>query len=247
VAVLTGYFDESGIHEGDHLCVVSGFIGNDAQWGAFVNDWIPAIKPRPNLHMVKLKWDRYPHLIAPLLAKLGPIPHKYNLKPLSVSVPWRDYNCIVKAKVDGEFANPYITCAMSCIAVALTQIIGKDDIYFWFDWQEGLRRETMEKLKSLVFDLAGVDSRVKGMDFIKRKNTVCTDPGDYLAYIVRERGIDENSPKAIMGKSIIGSGGYGGQIRPEQLEEMVAYWQSDRTIKSLMEEFSRNPFFRGLK
>jgi hypothetical protein len=59
VAILSGYFDESGTHEGDHLCVVSGFVGNDAQWGAFINDWVPAIKPRLNLHMRKLKWKKY--------------------------------------------------------------------------------------------------------------------------------------------------------------------------------------------
>jgi hypothetical protein len=30
--MLTAYFDESGIHEGPHLCVVAGYLGNDAQW-----------------------------------------------------------------------------------------------------------------------------------------------------------------------------------------------------------------------
>jgi hypothetical protein len=30
-------FDESGIHKGDHLCVVAGFVGNDAQWLSFIH------------------------------------------------------------------------------------------------------------------------------------------------------------------------------------------------------------------
>lgn len=32
MAMLTAYFDESGIHPGNHVCVVGGFIGNDVQW-----------------------------------------------------------------------------------------------------------------------------------------------------------------------------------------------------------------------
>jgi hypothetical protein len=52
---ITAYFDESGIHKGDHLCVVAGFVGNDAQWLSFIHDWIAALKPRPNLP-VKFIW-----------------------------------------------------------------------------------------------------------------------------------------------------------------------------------------------
>ena len=54
-AMLTAYFDESGIHKGDHLCVVAGFVGNDAQWLSFIHNWIAALKPRPNLP-VKFIW-----------------------------------------------------------------------------------------------------------------------------------------------------------------------------------------------
>src|SRR5271157_452890 len=80
LAALTAYFDESGIHEGDHRCVVAGFVGNDPQWQAFASDWIAAIKPRKNLHMCELPWKRRPHRVIPLLASLGPIPSKYNLR-----------------------------------------------------------------------------------------------------------------------------------------------------------------------
>ena len=102
MALLTGYFDESGIHEGDHLCVISGFVGNDAQWTAFAADWIPAVHPRLNLHMKELRWNQHPERIKKLLLKLGPIPYKYNLKPVSVSLSWRDYNSYVKGADSDE-------------------------------------------------------------------------------------------------------------------------------------------------
>src|SRR6266851_3188001 len=82
IAMLTAYFDESGIMDDQQLCIVAGFIGNEAQWGSFASDWIAAIKPRPHLHMKKLRWRQHPDRVAEDLARYGPIPHKYNLKPV---------------------------------------------------------------------------------------------------------------------------------------------------------------------
>src|SRR5580704_3157557 len=248
LALLTAYFDESGVHHGDHLCVVAGFVGNDAQWQAFAADWIPAIRPRLNLLMTELPWTRRPHRVTPLLEKLGPIPHKYNLKPVSVSLPWSDYNSVVKGKVDPTFTNPYIACAMAAISVTLREIAGTDEVFFLFDRQEGLRRETMEMLRDVVFKYLGMDSRVKGIDFIPRRSTVCLDPADYLAFTVRERGIDEKSIKATSGDSIIGTkGGYGGVVSPEQLAWMLEEWQRDGLSADILAEMVKNPFFRGPK
>src|SRR5271157_4452705 len=67
-AMLTGYFDESGIASNQQLCVVSGFVGNEAQWASFVADWIPALgHHRKNLHMTKLRWRaRYDKIVRDL-------------------------------------------------------------------------------------------------------------------------------------------------------------------------------------
>lgn len=119
MALLTGYFDESGIHEGDHACVVAGFVGNDAQWHAVAADWIPAIRPRQNLHMKKLKWNRYPDRISKLLSELGPIPHNYNLKPVAIGLKWSDYNSVVKGKLKHKLTHPYMMCAVTAISQVL--------------------------------------------------------------------------------------------------------------------------------
>ena len=104
MAVLTGYFDESGIHGAD-VCVVAGFVGNDAQWGAFASEWIPAIHPARNLHMRRLRWNQHPDATALRLSKLGPIPHKYNLRPVVAGLKWADYNAVVKGKVNERFVS----------------------------------------------------------------------------------------------------------------------------------------------
>jgi hypothetical protein len=70
--MLTGYFDESGVHKGDHLCVVAGYFGDEAQWSAFANDWIKALGRMKNLHMKRLRWHK-PERVGKLLPRLGPI------------------------------------------------------------------------------------------------------------------------------------------------------------------------------
>jgi hypothetical protein len=257
MALLTAYFDESGIHEGDHWCVVAGFVGNDAQWAAFAKDWFEAIKPRSNLHMTELRWNQHPERIAPLLAKLGPIPYKYNLKAVGVSLKWSDYNSFVKGKVRERFTKPYQICAQSCIGAVLYEIAGSDDVYFIFDRQEGIRREVMQTMRDFVFERVGVDSRIKGLDFIKRTSTLCLDPADYLAFIIRERSIDENSKKAKLGMSIVGDIGYGGRIGPHQLQWMVDSLAEDgfapdqplpqHVPQKLIESLMQNPYWRGPK
>src|SRR5208283_2300018 len=72
LAMLTAYFDESGIHKGDHLCVVAGWVGNDAQWTSFVVDWIKALGHRKNLHMKSLRsWSGHRAYYERFLSKLG--------------------------------------------------------------------------------------------------------------------------------------------------------------------------------
>jgi hypothetical protein len=237
MALLTAYFDESGVH-GQHSCVIAGFVGNDAQWQSLASDWIKAIKPRTNIHMKKLRWNQHPERIAPLLAKLGPIPHKYNLKPVTVSLSWSHYNSIVKGNVDERFTNPYIVAAWVAIAVVMNQIAANDDVLFIFDRQEGRRRETMEYMRDVLLKETRVDSRIKNIDLIDRKGTVCLDPADYLAFAVRERGISLNSTKAILCAPIIGTEGFGGRISEDQLRWMVEGWQRPEVGDALLREWA---------
>lgn len=105
----------------------------------------------------------------------------------------------------------------------------------------------MHRLRDTVFDWFGMDSRVAGIDFIPRQQTVCLDPADYLAYVVHERSIDENSFKARTDQSIMGPGGYGGTICPEDLESMVEYWDNPDLLQNVLRDILENPFFRGPK
>ena len=90
---ITAYLDESG-HSGLGHVVVAGFFGNESQWAAFAPAWEQALKPKKSLHMRKLHWN-HPRAQR-LLARLGPIPYKYDLRPVFGSVFVKDYYDLVE-------------------------------------------------------------------------------------------------------------------------------------------------------
>ena len=248
MALLTAYFDESGINPDEHTCVVAGFIGNNEQWTALADDWIKAIHPRKNLHMRALRWKQHPDRVEKVLAKTGPIPSKYNLTPVGVSLGWDDYSRIAKGKVSEEYRTPYMLCAVAAVSVVLLEVVGKnDEVYFLFDRHEGLRTETMNAVRDVGFEWFGMDSRYRGLDFIPRKPTVCLDPGDYLAYILRESAIDPRSYKARVGKSIINRKIHGGKIPVRYFQWLVDGDQRPDGLERAIHDLAQHPFFRGPK
>jgi hypothetical protein len=260
IAMLTAYFDESGIHNGDHLCVVAGFIGDEAQWGAFAADWIPAIHPRPHLHMKKLRWKQHPESVADTLAKLGPIPERYNLKPVFAGLWQRDYDRFMKGKIRPKYVNPYIACAMGCMLTVMDSIAGTDHVLFVFDRQD-VHRKAIDRLNELVYKLMDFDPRVENVITATRprygsklSKNVCLDPADFLAFEIREHHIDHNSFKAAAGASIMGTKPmYGNVFSSEDIEDMANKFiaagmvpgggvadLSDETIAGFMSRKQRN-------
>jgi hypothetical protein len=82
---------------------------------------------------------------------------------------------------------------------------------------------------------------------MKHTDTVCLDPADYLAYIARERAIDQNSKRAKLGESIIGVNGHGGIIPAQYLEVIAKEKDHPESLKHAVESLAQNPYFRGPK
>src|ERR1035438_10388491 len=121
LAMLTAYVDESGIHPGNHLCVVAGYYGNDAQWGGFIGQWIPALCQRKNLHMRELRWKEEAR-IGPMLAKLGGIPDKFGLNRIVGGIWHKHHGELVKGVVNEKYSSPYMLAAQACMSYALKSI-----------------------------------------------------------------------------------------------------------------------------
>jgi hypothetical protein len=108
------------------------------------------------------------------------------VKVVGAGINWTDFNEVVKGKVRSRFANAYQMCSFCAISVVLIEVADNDEVYFIFDRREGTRKMDMERIRDIVHEWLGADRRVKGIDFISRKTTVCLDPADYLASLALE-------------------------------------------------------------
>lgn len=220
--MLTAYFDESGVHEGNHLCVFAGYVGNDYQWTALAKDWIHALgSRRKNLHMSSIRNFKK---VEKLLARLGPIPDKYRLQRIVSGVWWKDYNEVMKPEVRPNFTNPYMLAAQVCIVRALGCVERSEKIAIIFDRQD-VHQHAVLALDEIVFKSMRVDPRISGITFSEARATVCLDPADYLAYEVGQYKWDKTSQKALAGLSILGDGKALGYIYTrDRLGEITAWF-----------------------
>jgi hypothetical protein len=175
------------------------------------------------------------------------------------AIRWSDYDSIVKGKINEEFVTPYMLCAHLCMIESLFNIVGSDDVCFLFDRQESVRKETMNKLRDVMYGRIGVDRRVHKIDFIDRHTTICLDPADCLAFTLYHEGIKSNSDKATFGASICGPKGSkgisGGKVHPSQLRWMVRDAQAKGMFPGgkqkfpveAIRELMNHPYWRGPK
>jgi hypothetical protein len=216
--VLTAYFDESGTHEGDHLCVVAGFVGTEDQWKRFIPDWEKSLRPKKHLHMTDLRWNSGKQRIAKLLQRLGPIPDRNNLNRVAGGVWQKDYRELVKGRVQSIFVHPYVCAALLCVNGALECLDSSDRIAFVFEYHERYK-PCLDALYEVVFKF---DPRISGIAMLRKCESICFEPSDYLAFQIREWMTDKESPKAKLGMSILGSGDVGGDIvKRKQLADLI--------------------------
>ena len=227
--MLTAYFDESGISPDQSLCIVAGFVGNAAQWNAVMSEWIPALQSRPHLHMKKLRWNQQPERIARLLNRLGPIPYHYNLTPVYAGVRWKNYLKYMRGRVREMYTHPYMMCAARCMAWVLGKITKDDQVLFVFDRQD-VHGLALESMKKMVFEFENLDPRVEAVQLASRPSAAsglaknnCLDIADFLAFQLREYRMNRRSPKAKLGKSIMGRGkiAYGNIFTAAEVKEMA--------------------------
>lgn len=226
LAMLTAYLDETGTGTKEKLCIVGGFVGDEAQWSSFIGEWIPALGThRDNLHLSKLRWNRRYDKIKADLAWLGPIPHRYNLSPVYIGMWHQDFEDFFKGKVRERFTNPYMTCAQICMATVLHEIAGpQEEIAFIFDRQEGRRAKTVEMLEKTAFRLAKMEPRVKDIAFRPMWSTVCLDPADYLVFALREDWLDKTSKKTLATAPILAKPIRGGILTRDQVKKMAEHY-----------------------
>lgn len=217
---ITAYLDESG-HSGLGHVVVAGFFENESQWAAFAPAWEQALKPRKSLHMRKLRWK---HSQAQrLLAKLGPIPYKYDLRPVFGSVFVKDYYDLVENTLHRVRLGGYVSSFFSIIEALNRLCPGHETVRIVCE----IQKQYESFLRNMFWNFTRILAHptkpyFKSIDFVTKDETMLTQPADYLAFAIAKYLEDPKSKKTVWSRPIVhGQDIHGRLLTREQIRKVV--------------------------
>jgi hypothetical protein len=211
--MLTAYVDETG-QESKGLVIVAGFVGDIDAWKECAIQWRAGFEgsQRQSLHLNRLKFKRNSE--KELLERLGPIPQRCGLKPVSGSVNVADYSDLVEGSVSEVHAHGY-TMAIATLLLAIRTAIPEDERYeLIFEDQEALE-VYREKNFSFYAHIMNRDPSVKSgakhnqlvsWRTMTKGQTCLFEPADYLCYYLAHNAADPNSVRSVWTRPIVGDG-----------------------------------------
>jgi hypothetical protein len=214
--MLTAYFDESG-HESPERVVVAGYFGDDDDWSRFSEAWREGLGKRKALHMSALRWNgKLAHRTKSLLERLGPIPREYGLVPLFGSVCVSDYADLIGGTMLMEkLFKGFQLAAMPPVmaALGLAAATGPEETVK-IVFEEQREYDGFANIIASVYEIGGLyltksgKPRLAGagIDFLSKGATSLTQPGDYLAFALRNRALNPSSRKAKWSQPILAQG-----------------------------------------
>jgi hypothetical protein len=228
--MLTVYIDESEQESPEHV-VLAGFVGTCEQWSAFSSEWRKGLGAKSGLHMRDLYWikPRTEHL----LARLGPIPHQYGLKPVVGAVRVSDYIDLISNPVEGLLAGGYICALYPVIRQVMLAFPGDERIKWVFEEQE--RYEPLVRQVFNNYDFFDFKPRLAGVEFAPKDSTILTQPADYLAYAQLQHLRDPKSKKSRWCASILqnlpaSEESIVSRERIRQVLRFALYWATIQTV-----------------
>jgi hypothetical protein len=213
--MLTAYLDESW-DDDDGYFVVAGFLGHKGQWEWFANEWHIEVGSDA-FHMKSLSWDS--PATEKRLARLGPLPAKHGLVPLSGAVRVSDYKDLLVNPLEQRMINGY-SVSLYPVAIGVYRDLPANERVKWvFEQQrtyEVAAREVFASLGWLIRD------RLSGIEFVPSDSTCLIQPADYLAHAVLQNLRDPNSMKAKWTTPIFGNiAPVGMTLNRSQIREIV--------------------------
>ena len=206
--MITVYLDESEQSSIGKYMAVAGFFGSDQQWAALEPEWKDGLGKRKSLHMNTLRINSKPERAKQLLDRLGPLPRKHGLKPICSTVRVADYLDLI---ADGGLAvkalHGYTVCFGS-ILEALNKIVpGHESVKVVCEIQKEHGYHAYRMFRALTMRMASPSKPYfAGIEFIP-KNSLLTQPADFLAFAVTHWHEDKNSLASKVCRSILGEDG----------------------------------------
>lgn len=207
--MLTAYIDESGYGDKD-VIVLGGFIGTDDQWDQCRQEWTAALGKRQSLHMKALRWGNTSR-IKTLLDRLGSIPHHCGLMPVWASIRVFDYSDLMDDSTFGRLLqHGYFICAqylgLKMLEYAQMQ---NETIMIYFEHNDHFAPllPPVIVFYGKLFQFITTDGRpcVAGAEMIKKKDSVLTQPADYLCYARLQEMRDPHSMRSHLCSPILTS------------------------------------------
>jgi hypothetical protein len=205
---ITGYVDESQ-HTGPGHAVVAGFWGNEEQWKSFADAWKVGLGKRHALHMKDLRWNGRgaKNNVRDLLARLGPIPYQYGLKPVYGAVKSSDFLDLVDGQTDFEKKLCGYSICLSILLSRLTHLPPHAKIKIVCEQQtfyEPLARALFDSMSNLVAKDVH-NPFFSEIGFIPKDASALTQPADFLAFAMGKYLDDRGSKKDLWCRPIFGN------------------------------------------
>jgi hypothetical protein len=221
VAVLQGYFDDSGTHDGSRVVAIGGFIAREEQWQEFEREWKERVLSQCKVFRMADLENGYGEFAGwpkekkhSLINTVTEIALRYAKHAVSGLVIAQDYDEIVPqwAKKIEAFGDEYNFCFQMCIGQSMQYVDlldplmpDEEKIAFMFEQQkkhEGITRDNY----TLIKEFRDPQNRMGAFGFGTKQDFHPLQLADFFAYesykhldnLVQKSGRDIRVPLKIL-------------------------------------------------
>jgi hypothetical protein len=252
IAVLEGFFDDSGTHQGSLVTAMGGCVSRAEQWAAFAPEWRRVLDDfgvsffhstdLANSQEEYKNWDdsRKRSFITRLARVMG----DYAKTAIAGLVVVDDYSIVPEwARKTSAFGDQYNFCFQMCVGLTMNWIDGLnppmpqgDQVAFTFDQRpkgEGLTRNAYYYIKKF----RDPNDRMGTLAFADKKRLLPLQAADFVAYESykhldnqeRASGRPLRGSLAVLVENVWQFEAY--VFRAEDLKELLDYYQQAKNIE----------------
>jgi len=246
IAVLEGFFDDSGTHHGSLVTAIGGCVARAEQWAVFAQEWRRVLDgfDVSFFHSTDLAnsqeqfkgWDdsKKRSFITELAGVMG----SYAKTAIAGLIVLNDYSIVPEwARKTAAFGDEYNFCFQMCVGLTMSWVDGlnppmpeRDQVAFTFDQRpkgEGITRDAYFYIKKF----RDPNDRMGTLAFADKKRLLPLQAADFVAYESykhidnqeRRSGRHMRGSLAVLVENVWQFEAY--VFRAEHLEELLGFYQ----------------------
>src|SRR3990167_6332619 len=119
---------------------------------------------------------------------MGPIPQRHGLSRVASGMLHRDYSDLVVGTPAERALKPYMGCVMLCVRAMLMELSPRQRLHIYLEHQDRYKH-LVDVFFQAVFVEQRKDRRLMGITFLRKNESICFQPADYLAFHMSTRAI----------------------------------------------------------